>query len=120
MIENKKANVFVYGTLKEGYGNHGCLENSPRITEGWLCGFEMWQNGIPYVRRSNDPESKVYGEVYEANWDTVLGSLDILEGHPRFYEREFISDQLGGVWVYLCKSGSQFVKSGVWDHNRFY
>ena len=120
MKENNKVNVFVYGTLKEGYGNHSCLRGSPRISEGWLSGFEMWKSGIPYVRRNNDLESKVYGEVYRVTWDTVLHSLDILEGHPRFYERIFIPDQLGGVWIYLCESGCTFVESGIWGHDTIF
>lgn len=116
MIDNDTVNVFVYGTLKKGHGNHSCLRGGTRITEGWLYGFEMWQSTIPYVRRNGDPESKVYGEVYRVRWDTVINSLDILEGHPRFYERVFIPDQLGGVWIYLCEAGSFIVESGIWGH----
>lgn len=117
MIENNEVNVFVYGTLKKGYGNHDCLRSSPRITEGWLSGFEMWKSSIPYVRKSNDLESKVYGEVYRVPWNVVINNLDILEGHPVFYERIFIPDQLGGVWIYLREGGHTFVKNGIWSYD---
>ena len=117
MMKNNTTKVFVYGTLKEGYSNHSCLRNSPKITEGWLYGFQMWESYIPYVRKINDPESKVYGEVYEVTQDILINNLDVLEGHPYFYERIFIPDQLGGVWIYLCeKGGRNLVKSGIWGN----
>lgn len=113
-MENiKTTKVFVYGTLKKGFHNHRCLNNSKQIGEGWLYGFEMWRNFVPYVKRSENKESKVFGEIYEVSIDTLINSLDILEGHPYFYKREFIEDQLNGVWVYLCDSGDSFVKNGI-------
>ncbi len=114
MIKNNTTKVFVYGTLKEGCGNHPCLRGSPKITEGWLYGFQMWQNFIPYVRKVNDQNSRVYGEVYEVTRDILINNLDVLEGHPDFYERVFVPDQLGGVWIYLCNSGNSIVKNGIW------
>lgn len=117
MIENNTTKVFVYGTLKKGYGNHIRLRNSPKVTEGWLYGFQMWESIIPYVRKVDDLESKVYGEVYEVTLDVLINSLDVLEGHPNFYKRVFVPDQLGGVWIYLCESGRSIVKSGIWSRD---
>jgi len=86
------------------------------VDTGWLKGFEMWQSIIPYVCRSKDPEKRVYGEIYEVPVNLILNKIDILEGHPDFYRREFV-DQLGGVWIYLCDSvkwGCVPVENGIW------
>lgn len=111
--------LFVYGTLKEGHGNHHhYLSGCKKVQEGWLYGFEMWSSGIPYVRRSSDPDSRVYGEVYEVDMATVEHGIDLLEGHPSWYKRTFIDDQLGGVWVYLNSDISGYhlepVEDGVY------
>ena len=109
--------LFVYGTLKEGYGNNRYyLYDCEKLGEGWLKGFEMRASGIPFVYYSNDPESKVYGDIYRVPWDKIVNSIDFLEGHPSFYTRTWIEDQLGGVWVYLCDySRTPIVESGIYE-----
>lgn len=107
MENNKEVRLFVYGTLKENHGNHFFLNGCKKLGTGWLEGFEMWSSGIPYVYYSDDPKSKVYGEIYSVPWSVLTGPIDRLEGHPSFYKREFIN-QLDGVWVYLCDSRDSY------------
>lgn len=74
--------VFVYGTLKKGYGNHSLLQTSKFIGEGvttW-CWYEMYDGSFPYVVfHGNGLNNAIKGEVYEVN-DNTLRTLDHLEG----------------------------------------
>ncbi len=112
----KKVRLFVYGTLKEGYGNNfHHLYDCEKLEEGWIKGFEMRASGIPFVYYSDNPESKVYGDIYLVPWSRITSSIDLLEGHPSFYTRTWIEDQLEGVWVYLCDQPSaQLVENGIY------
>lgn len=81
--------VFVYGTLRKGFGNHGLLAAAKFICNAVsLSKFKMIASGIPYV--SKEPVSNIIGEVYEVT-DDELSSLDRLEGHPNWYYREPIN-----------------------------
>lgn len=78
--------VFVYGSLKKGFGNHPLIDNPTTrlLGEYFLDGAEMFSLGsFPGVIRG---EGRVTGELYEVD-DSTLRDLDRLEGHPTFYER---------------------------------
>lgn len=94
MSENHK--VFVYGTLKSGYGNNRILEGAVLLGRGYSkYKYEMYCNGsFPYVI-PGDKKLSVLGEVWEVN-DKTLERLDWLEGHPTHYKREVIEVQLLG------------------------
>lgn len=85
--------VFVYGTLKRGYGNHRILERSDVIfignakTHGT---FDMINSGFP-VLVPNDNGLPVKGEVYDIGDNKeVLARLDSLEGEGVMYDRREI------------------------------
>jgi len=87
--------VFVYGTLRKGYGNHNaCLAGAPNLKfmgKGKTVGtFNMRSGGFPFVSQElNDGnDSTIVGELYEVEESTLLGPLDGLEGHPDFYTRK--------------------------------
>lgn len=76
----KKTTIFVYGTLRRGFGNHSFLNQSTfkgnAIT---VEKFTMFCSGqIPFVSRSQ-AISTIVGEVYEVDEQT-LRNLDALEG----------------------------------------
>ncbi|MFN5889456.1 MAG: gamma-glutamylcyclotransferase [Bacteroidota bacterium] len=76
----KKTTIFVYGTLRRGFGNHSFLNQSTfkgnAIT---VEKFTMFCSGqIPFVSRSQ-AISTIVGEVYEVDEQT-LRNLDTLEG----------------------------------------
>lgn len=82
-------NVFVYGTLKEGFGNHRLLQGCRLVSRfAELHGpFRMVSlQAFPGIIRDKKTHGIIYGEVYEVD-EEVLHSLDILEGHPNFYTR---------------------------------
>lgn len=81
----KMVNVFVYGTLKKGEGNHHLLAGrSVLICENVIKG-ELFDLGPFPAMKEGD--GKVHGEVYAVGPET-LKDLDVLEGHPTFYERK--------------------------------
>lgn len=96
-MAKKTVNLFVYGTLKEGYHNHHFLGDSKKIANYQLEGFrlidlEAFPGMVP-------GKGYVMGELYEVNED-LLPELDRLEGVPYLYTREVS----GNVWYYQYAS----------------
>lgn len=87
--------ILVYGTLKKDFGNHGLLKDCQLLDRGFYeidnCNLRANDNSpFPYLHKEEGNNStKFFGEIYAIN-DHVLKNLDILEGHPSFYTREFI------------------------------
>jgi gamma-glutamylcyclotransferase (GGCT)/AIG2-like uncharacterized protein YtfP len=108
--------VFVYGTLKHGYGNHRALlsgDDSTFIGKGTTVHpFRMkTTTGFPVVmHRGEQNNHPVAGELYEVT-ASVLRNLDRLEGHPRWYRREevLVDIENTGVqqsaWMYIATDG---------------
>ena len=89
--------VFVYGTLKRGYGNNRLLQHSSSfVGEAVTCEpFKMVGNGFPYINRANDCVLPVLGEVWKVVDEDTLQRLDWLEGvASRHYIRSIIDVQL--------------------------
>lgn len=106
--------VFVYGTLKKGFGNHVLLSESQCLGPDSLKNYSMFSLGyFPAIRKG---EGTVYGEVYEVTPEQ-LQRLDRLEGHPTFYERiPVVTNGNQEVQVYVMeKVVGQPIPSGVWQ-----
>lgn len=80
--------VFVYGTLKRGYGNHRLLEYKPFLGIGVTdIRYNMISGGFPVIMSSDDG-LPVKGEVYDITGDIpCLDNLDRLEGEGVMYHR---------------------------------
>jgi len=109
-------NVFVYGTLKAGHGNHRLLENSKLLHEATITGKMVSLGGFPCVSTNGD--NQIHGEVYEVD-DQTLGHLDHLESNGSFYTREIVNSSKGPVWVYLIQDEGYYqtrplIRNGVW------
>ncbi|XP_042892878.1 putative gamma-glutamylcyclotransferase CG2811 [Penaeus japonicus] len=107
--------VFVYGTLKENEPNHHWLTDKEN-GESKLIGKATTQEryplviaskyNIPFLLAAPGKGEHVEGEVYEVD-EKMMSNLDILEEHPKLYERK--KDKLkleatGEViecWIYL-------------------
>lgn len=79
--------LFVYGTLKRGFGNNRRLRDSKFISTGTTkepYGF-FDLGAFPCITK--DGNVHVQGEVFELD-DAALARTDELEGHPFFYKRE--------------------------------
>ena len=114
-------NVFVYGTLKKGHGNHRLLENSRFIGEDSITGFDMYSTGgFPAVIPG---DGVVFGELYEVTPEE-LESLHRLEGYresdpdtsmyiPNVVETDGGHSCLTYIWNYDYKDLPR-VEGGVW------
>lgn len=110
--------VFVYGTLKRGYGNNHILIRAEFIgsdttSEGWVLG----DVGCPYAFPPSVVPEKfrkllkpIKGEVYKIKETETAMSLDYLEGydenmdHAHYYRRVIIPTKLGGpCWIYTSE-----------------
>lgn len=107
--------VFVYGSLKQGFGNHRLLEGSKYLGEAVTKPeFTMYDLGaFPAITRGGS--SEIHGEVYEVD-DNVFQRLDALEGYPNFYDRMQIETPYGEAWVYFVDKSynSSVIETGVW------
>lgn len=117
-----KHEVFVYGTLKRGFGNHGYLQSARFIATGRTKNkYALYVAGIPFVVKDN-PVSNIFGEIYEVD-DATLAEIDSLEGHPHFYERQLVpiiaddEDQTSVVsWLYFYPAErGELVPSGIYN-----
>ena len=81
-------NIFVYGTLKAGFGNHRLLENSKFLGNGSLIGLNRLVDlgSFPGILCEDGPVTVIEGEVYGIDTLT-LDRLDILESNGSFYQR---------------------------------
>lgn len=113
--------VFVYGTLRRGYGNHylinknPALKNPPNFIAEVITTkkYRLTANGIPFLHPTKRKgAAHVKGEVYRVG-DLMLERLDRLEGYNReepgksYYKREKILVKTSEgeemeAWVYFC------------------
>lgn len=80
--------VFVYGTLKRGYGNHVILRNSQFIGEGHTIpdSFSLIDGGFPWAI-PNSGTFHIKGELYLVEDQRTMHNLDSLEGVPHLFDR---------------------------------
>jgi len=99
--------VFVYGTLRQGFCNHFYLDKArflgPATTRD---GHALYlHGGIPYLlRQASGP--RIVGELYRVDAG-ILAGLDRLEEHPHVYCREPAPVVLAGgretmAWIYFA------------------
>jgi gamma-glutamylaminecyclotransferase len=113
--------VFVYGTLKEGFGNHGLLFRCFKVDNATTCEkYGMYETGIPYVIKQ-ESKTSIKGEVYLVDNETFK-SLDSLEGHPVCYYREKIQVLLDNgrkttAWIYFYPNPcGREISDGIYKH----
>lgn len=117
--------IFVYGTLKEGYGNHRLIQHAKKlgnytIPAGAYCLLDLgWYPGVVHQHQLG-LTTPVTGEVYEID-DNTAGAVDGLEGYPDLYSREEIETPYGSAWIYTYNHirptvdvNTEVMKNGVW------
>ncbi len=125
--------VFVYGSLKRGFANHGILAaHDPQFvgegkTDRGFALFGTPSGAYPVVvgPDAGFPVTRVKGEVWEVSEKCLL-RLDRLEGHPNFYKRETVAIALqwdtviAWIYVYQFEVTNLFhaVPSGEWKEER--
>jgi len=92
-----KVFIFVYGTLKKGFYNNFYLNSSKFISNAVT--YERYQmypvigGEYPFIIKS-EKMNFIKGEVYEVTEQETLDNLDILEGVPNLYIKDFILVEL--------------------------
>ena len=120
--------IVVYGTLKQGHCNHLLLTESDAqlLGKDTITGryFLSSMGGLPGLFDSDDSDDDftvIKGEVWGGD-EEMLAAVDMLEGHPRFYQRRKVwSDLLKKrVWVYFLHDtwegiAQDVVTDGLWN-----
>lgn len=114
--------IFVYGTLKRGWGNNAIIHDQTFMSEAITLEhkFSMFSlGGFPGVVAG---DKQIKGELWEVD-DTAFARCDRLEGHPNFYKRELIhvnndawTDTVE-AWIYIYQGsveGRQPIEE--WTH----
>lgn len=100
--------VFVYGTLKNGYGNNRILRNAKFFGKTSIKGNHKIVDLGPFpavVEEEDDNAEKVViGEVFQIPDEDTMESLDMLEGYPDFYNRKIVETEYGPCWMYFMFS----------------
>ena len=111
-----KHKVAVYGSLKQGYGNHDVLMGVPLLTKGiTLPHFTMLSlGGFPGLVFG---DKSILVEIYEVD-DNGLEHLDRLEGFPSFYNRVVVpvmteSNAIDHVWIYILAKPDHYKRSSI-------
>ena len=102
--------LFVYGTLRRGFCNHGWLGGAACCgTAKTAQAYGLYvEGGIPYLA-ADEARYPVVGEVYRVTDARTLAGLDDLEEHPHVYERRqtaVVMDAGGEIrtaWVYFAR-----------------
>ena len=94
--------VFVYGSLKRGFCNHGLLKDAKFIKHDQTkeAEYRMYSAGaFPMV---SNGDKHIGGELYEVA-EATLDRLDRLEGHPNWYKREqvYLQGHDAPAWMYV-------------------
>ena len=102
--------VFVYGTLKKGGGNHHFLKDSDFIRHEILVDHSIYvPKGFRFPLMLKNKGGKVYGEIYRVS-SKVLAKLDMLESEGHLYNR--VNDVKLGYQYYL------FNETNAWEINK--
>ncbi len=120
--------VFVYGTLKSGYGNNTLLtsQDARLVGPAFVSGRMYNLGAFPGARfNMHDDNSDLRGEVWEID-EKGLAALDVLEGVKHgLYSRKRVDATVYGetdsVWAYeisqrlLDNAGlNKRIKAGTW------
>lgn len=111
-------NVFIYGTLLEGEGNHRYyLQGSRCKGKATVSGYEMYDIGaFPGIVPG---DGSIPGEVYEVDYET-LQNLDYLEGEGSLYIRKSAHVKMADgktcyAWIYVYNGSVEGLeKIPVW------
>lgn len=117
-----RTRVFVYGTLKLGHCNNSALRGARMLGRYAISGkFVMLDVGwYPALVHSSTSEiRKIYGEVWEIS-EEHLAAMDLIEGHPTYFERVKVPTTWKGAWCYFLPEGHlkrklNRVDAGVWE-----
>ena len=113
--KSNRVNVFVYGTLKRGYGNNHCLgEEATYIgTAVTTVKYPMLDGIYPYLLDKPNEGHIIKGEMWQIPVKQLLSEVDRLEGYPTHYVRRVIEVATTGG----AHKAVAYFKASVSDHD---
>ncbi|WP_088102111.1 gamma-glutamylcyclotransferase [Halalkalibacter urbisdiaboli] len=125
-MQERTYDLFVYGTLRKGAGNHDFLKNARLLAEQCWINGELYDTGDGYPVLKQSIAGKVYGEVYQVN-DQELELIDrledyVVEGEDNLYERieQTVHTDKGSIRAFVYVAGKQLescqqlIRNGDW------
>lgn len=117
-LEITPTTVFVYGTLKRGQSNHHLLKDAEYLGDDCIEGKLFDLGGFPAAHW--DGVDMIVGEKFEIKDQKTLERLDMLEGHPDFYNRRVVKTKTGqDVWTYflpkVAQYNAKYLPEGFWS-----
>lgn len=117
--------VAVYGSLRDGMGNHGLMKGSDFMGKGLLQeGSTMFSNGgFPILSFAVAKSEPILAELYDVANQRDMAMLDRLEGYPTWYNRtqkEFLMEDGRTMTAWIYHQDQDFterlpvVESGDW------
>lgn len=117
--------IFVYGTLRQGYGNNVLLKDAVYLGEGITKDkYILTASGIPFVSKLV-PMTNITGELYKIQTLDDFYYVDKLESHPEWYKREIITVVSNGeehqAWIYFndASQGSNVITTGDFNDYKY-
>lgn len=107
--------VFVYGTLKKGFGANGMMDDGIFLGDAETPPvFRMFGTAFPWIIFDEENGKSVHGELYAM---PRIDHLDRYEGVPTFYNRQeinvrplkefkFFGKESVSAWIYFRKPGA--------------
>jgi len=113
---DRRYRVFVYGSIKQGFGNDWIMIDNPVITRTVTreARFDMISM-IKFPAVIEGGNDRIFGELYEVNGQ-ALEILDQIEGNGVFYQRQLVDlvDVDEPAWMYiLCEAPDESHRLGV-------
>ena len=119
--------IFVYGTLKKGYGLHDAIKHLELVDNDFtMSGYAMYDLGA-FPAITLEENSKVHGELYRLPLGEerapMIAKLNFIEGYPTLYQIHLKDAEVDGVFrinscmLYAmdsCKY-SEKIPSGRWE-----
>lgn len=106
-LEEKQFYVFVYGSLKKGFGNSSYIG----MDSTFICSTQTAEKKFNMVSLGAFPAcseggtSAIKGELYLVDEPTMM-NVDFLEGNGMYYTRKLVKLASGHTaWIYLVEDG---------------
>lgn len=104
--DNKTHKLAVYGTLKNGFGNHHVLGDVKTFIGAGKTKDNFYMNGMGVPVVWKHPVAPVCVEVYEVPETQLTGRIDALESNGYYYNREKTTITMGDgseeeAWLYF-------------------
>jgi gamma-glutamylcyclotransferase (GGCT)/AIG2-like uncharacterized protein YtfP len=106
---SEKKLLFVYGSLRQGLGNHSFLRDENVSYLGNFITEPEWTmislGGFPALLEGGN--TAITGELYSVP-EPVYRAIERLEGYPTFYNRKPLTTPLGEAEVYYIEEMERY------------